>query len=49
MRDQFIISLGLWIIHVQSINPGDIMDDEPIYNAPKIMDQSRVSIITPIL
>jgi len=34
-EDQFIISLDMDYSLCKSINPGDIMDDEPIYNAPK--------------
>jgi hypothetical protein len=47
MMDPSIIFPDLWIAHEGGTihNPRDIIDEEPIYNVPRIMDGNRASII----
>ena len=49
MRDPSIIFPELWVARCAINNPKDIIDEEPINNAPKIMEQNGGSIITPVL
>jgi len=49
MRDPSIIFPELWIAQCAINNPRDIIDEELIYNAPKIIEQNGGSIIAPIL